>query len=387
MATVGIICEYNPFHNGHKKQITYIRSLLGADTTVVCLMSGNYVQRGEPALFDKQTRAKAAVLCGADLVVELPVTAALSSAEGFAMRAVQIFEKLSGVDYLCFGSECGELQKIQQTAEALQTEQFSNALRESLQSGISYAAARQKALETLLRDYSAVTAPNDILAVEYCKALQMLSSKIIPLCIKRDGDYLDITPDVQNPSALSLRNLSKVQWREYLPPDAYHLFMDAPEYRMQNGQRAVLAVLRSLSENDFSNLPYGTEGLWRKLMHACQEGGSIEEIIEKTKSKRYARTRICRMLLCAYLGITKEQLAQEPCYVRILAANREGTAYLGKIRKNKRIETIHAGQTTSERAYYQLECRCAALYTLFCSNEAPFSPNTEKASRIYLKKI
>ena len=201
MAAVGIVCEYNPFHLGHEKQLRMARERLGANTPVVCLMSGNFVQRGAPALFDKTVRARAAVECGASLVLELPVTCALSSAEGFARGAVEIFDRLGAVDTLCFGSETGDAAALVRAAEAMTAPAFTQALRLALTDGLSYPAAQQRALEETLGDGALLTSPNDILAAEYCKALFERRSRIRPLAVRREGGYHDETPDAENPSA------------------------------------------------------------------------------------------------------------------------------------------------------------------------------------------
>ena len=171
MQICGVICEYNPFHNGHRRQLSQIRDILGPDVGIVCLMSGNFVQRGAPAVFDKTVRARAAVECGASLVLELPVTAALSSAEGFARCGVEILDRLGAVDTLCFGSETGDTDALVRAAEAMCSPEFTQALRTALDEGRSYPAARQLALERVSGDGALLTAPNDILAAEYCKAL------------------------------------------------------------------------------------------------------------------------------------------------------------------------------------------------------------------------
>ena len=159
MQICGVICEYNPFHRGHEKQLRMIRAALGEETAVVCLMSGSFVQRGEPAVFDKRTRAAAAVLSGANLVLELPVTKALSSAEGFARGGVEIFTKLSLVDTLAFGCESGSGEEILRAAAAMCSPSYEEALRERIKTGLSYPAARQQALGLLPGDPSPLQQP------------------------------------------------------------------------------------------------------------------------------------------------------------------------------------------------------------------------------------
>lgn len=385
MTTVGIICEYNPFHNGHKKQFDLIRRQFGEDTRIVCLMSGNFVQRGAPAIFDKYTRAKAAVLSGADLVLELPVTAAISSAEGFAQGAVSILSRLT-IDYLCFGSESGDLPAIERTAKILNSEEFEQKLSQYNEKDLSYAAARQMALTELSANHAILSAPNDILAVEYCKALQAMNSPIRPYAVRREGSYNAEAPEKNNPSAKSLRSLETEELCAYVPNEAFEVFRAAPTYRLHFGERVVLARLRTMTDADYEALPYGNEGLWRRFMHAGREEVSLDAVIESTKTKRYAYTRICRMLLCAYLGITKDILSWSSDYVRILAADDAGTALIRMFREQGSISLINAGQVPENKAYYALECRCAELFSLLCDPKHPPKADFEATGRIFLKK-
>ena len=202
MNTIGIICEYNPLHTGHKKQIDLLRQ---EDSAVVCLMSGNFVQRGHPAIIDKSIRAEAAIRCGADLVLELPAVYALSSAEGFAAGGVKI---LSGFcDKLCFGAETADRDALMNTAKALLSEELPPLLRNHLEQGKSFPAARQAALEEMGLDATLLESPNNILAVEYCKAILNQNSAMEPMPIHRGGDYHDAQAQLENPSATSIRSL------------------------------------------------------------------------------------------------------------------------------------------------------------------------------------
>lgn len=386
MKTVGIICEYNPLHNGHQKQMRLVRQKFGQGTAIVCMMSGNYVQRGEPAVMDKMTRAKAAVLCGADLVLELPVTKALSSAEGFAAGGVAALDALGCVDDLCFGCECGDDNRIMSTAKALLTDSYRELLRENLQTGISFAAARQAALERVMGEKAPVAAPNDILAVEYCKALVSAHSAIRPVAIRRTGDYHAAVPDMENPSATSLRGRAVTQWQSYVPEAAMKIYRDAQIFAMEYGERAVLARLRTMTDDAFAALPFGNEGLWRKFARACRSGGSVEEIIVLTKSKRYARSRIARMVLCAYLGISEETMRKPIPYLRVLAMNRRGVEILHRCKKTSSLQLVNAGATPPDLEYFRLECRCADLFTLFSASDSPCECQNEKKARIFYQK-
>ena len=307
MKTVGIICEYNPFHNGHRRQIELIREKYGEGCTVVCLMSGNFVQRGAPAIVDKSIRAKAAVLSGADLVLELPVCAALSSAEGFAAGGVRI---LSGIcDVLCFGTESMAESALFRTAGALLSPRFSELLKAELSSGCSFPAARQRALAQM-GIVSDLCNPNDILGLEYTKAIlsQHSSMEIFP--IFREGSYHAQELNSQAPSATAIRInlLSGGEWQNAVPAATVPLLQNASLHTLEAGERAILARLRTMTDEEFEHLPYGSEGLWRKLMKACRSADHLEAIIEATKSKRYTRTRIDRMILCAFLGLTEKDI-------------------------------------------------------------------------------
>ena len=378
MKITGIICEYNPLHLGHKKQLELIRSSQD-NGGIVCLMSGNFVQRGKPAIVDKTFRAQAAILSGADLVLELPVTAALSSAEGFAAQGVSI---LSGFCHrLCFGAETPDKDVLLSTAKALLSPEFTTALRVALDTGISFPAARQAALEAMGQDASLLQHPNNILAVEYCKAIvdQKVSMEPMPIC--RLGDYHAQVPDPENPSATAVRGLlcSHSHWQDYVPAEAQKLFADAKLHTLDAGETAVLCKLRTMSDAEFEALPYGSEGLWRKLMHACRQYATLEEILTAVKSKRYTRTRLDRMVMCAFLGITLDDMLSPPPYVRVLALNDRGRKILNEARKAGTF--INAGQA-ADHPYQSLETRCGQLYGLFATG-TPDAPDLEATRRIF----
>lgn len=380
MKTVGIICEYNPFHLGHQKQIGEIRRICGNDTAIVCLMSGNFVQRGAPAIIDKSIRARAAMDCGADLVLELPVEYALSSAEGFAAGGVRI---LSGFcDVLCFGAENPDRDALLNTARALLSEEFRPLLRAQLDSGKSFPAARQAALEQMGMNGNLLESPNNILAVEYCKAILRQDSPMEPMPIHREGSYHAETPDHENPSATALRALMPAgeSW-ESCVPSGCRVFRKAPLHTMEVGERAVLAKLRTMADEDFEALPFGSEGLWRKFMHACRSEATLEGIIAATKSKRYTRTRIDRMIMCAFLGITLQDMLTRPPFIRVLGFTDRGRGILRLARKTGVF--LNAGEIDLS-PYGQRERIIGDLYGLFCL-DGPEAPGTEADRRIIYK--
>ncbi len=382
MKIAGIICEYNPFHLGHGKQIRMIRSILGEDCAIVCLMSGNYVQRGHPAILDKSLRAEAALRCGADLVLELPVTVALSSAEGFAAGGVRILSQLC--THLCFGCESGDGEALMETAAQLLQPDFPERLRGFLDQGLSFPAARAAALEAMGADKELLNRPNDILAVEYCKAILSQNAAMELLPIQRLGGYHDSRPDPENPSATALRGCMTggAPWQTYVPGEALEVFREAPIHTLEAGERAMLTKLRMMTEEEFSQLPFGSEGLWRKFMHSSRREATLEDILTATKSKRYTRSRLDRMAMCAFLGITREMMEAVPPYSRILGFTHRGREVLKTVKTSALL--VNAGERT-QGPCWELEQRCGNLYGLFCVS-GPEAPGAEVRRRIvYLK--
>lgn len=380
--TVGIICEYNPLHLGHKKQIDRIRQHFGPETVIICAMSGNFVQRGMPAIIDKTHRAQAAVLSGADLVLELPVTTALSSAEGFAAGGVAMLGKFC--DCLCFGAETPDAEKLMNTAEALLSDAFPPLLRAELETGKSFPAARQAALQQMGLDAEILSQPNNILAVEYCKAILSQGCAMKPFPILREGSYHAEIADSENPSATAVRNLMLIEhnWKNCVPKAALPIFETAPLHTITAGERAILGKLRTMTDAEFEALPYGSEGLWRKFMHACRKEASLESIIAATKSKRYTRTRIDRMIMCAFLGITQEMLTEGIPYIRVLAFREAGRQILSRFKKD--IIFVNAGEDPGHSCW-EVEKKCGRLYGLFAV-EAPEAPIAEENRRMFYLK-
>ena len=375
MRSVGIICEYNPMHRGHKKQIDEIRRICGDDTAIICLMSGNFVQRGAPAILDKTLRAKAALESGADLVLELPIEFALSSAEGFAAGGVRILG--SFCDYLCFGAESPDPDALLGIARGLLSEKFPPLLKAELATGKSFPAARQAALEALGLDAALLEKPNNILAVEYCKAILFQNCPMEPLPIFRGGSYHDQLPDPENPSATAVRKLmlEEKDCGAYLPGG---ILPEGKLHTLIAGENAILAKLRTMTDAQFEALPYGSEGLWRKFMHACRSKATLEDIIAATKSKRYTRSRIDRMVMCAFLGLSMTDLLSPPPYTRVLGFTDRGRTVLKQARQHGSF--LNAGEI-SLTPYGEKERMIGDLYGLFCT-DGPEVPGAEAKRRI-----
>ena len=359
MKIVGILCEYNPLHLGHAKQMAMIRAASGEDTAIVCLMSGNFVQRGHPAIFDKELRASAALEAGADLVLELPVQYCLSSAEGFAAGAVSILGTFC--HEMSFGAEHPDREALMATATALLSPDFPRHLRRHLDAGLSFPAARAKAIADMGTDNTLLSSPNDILAVEYCKAILAQKSPMRPAPIQREGCYHDEQADAQNPSATALRVLIE-NGKDFQPFVPTNLFEEAAIHTLGHGEKAVLARLRTMTDAEFEALPYGSEGLWRKLMHECRQKNSLEDILTAVKSKRYTRTRLDRMVMCAFLGLTKEDLSSPAPYARVLGFTDRGQQVLHLAKKKTTL--FNVGQRI-DSPQWAIEQRCNDLYGLF----------------------
>ena len=378
MAIIGIIAEYNPFHTGHEYHIARSRELLGADSTVICVMSGDFVQRGEAALYSKFARAEAACRCGADLVIELPLPWALSSAEGFARGAVGLLGAL-GATHLSFGSECGDVQRLERIAENLidpaVNAEISRELNENANN--SYASARQTVLARRLGDEAKlIEQPNNILAVEYLKAIAEQRLDITPMTVQRIGSGHDMTGDIGPKSASELRRmiLSGEKVDNYIPTNALDVYSREESLGRQAMSRdfhetAILSRLRMFGENYYNSLPDSGGGLGSRLYKAAHEEATLDGILAAVKTKRYALSRIRRMCLCAALGVKKGAADGTPPYARVLAANSRGCEYLRVLSKDPTIPVITkpaAARTLSAEREQVFELGAAAyeLYVL-----------------------
>jgi predicted nucleotidyltransferase len=345
MDIAGIICEYNPIHTGHIHHIAETRGMLGADAGIICVMSGNFVQRGETAVFEKHARAAAAVLCGADLVLELPLPYVLSSAEGFARGGVRLLNALGVVTHLSFGSEAGEIEPLQAVADSLLTSETDEIIKRELRSGVSYAAARERATRKLLGDKADVlTAPNNILGIEYLKALYESGSAMTPVTVRRSGAGHD---GVGAESSSHLRQLLKEgsQPWAFIPPQAREVYQaEADAGRgpvfLEAIEQAILSRLRMLPDEAYTRLPDATEGLGGRLRRYAASCPDISSILEGTKTKRYALSRIRRMLMCAALGINGEDTLVPPPYIRVVAANKKGRQLIKRIKERTALPVV-----------------------------------------------
>lgn len=375
MKIIGIVAEYNPFHRGHKLQIDATRAIY-PNSVIVAVMSGDYVQRGEAASFDKHIRAKAAIAGGADLVIELPLPWSIASAEGFARGAVGLLNDLAVVDMISFGSECGDVAKLQEVADALVCPEIGDAIRQELKSGISYAEARSRAIHLILGEKAElVSKPNNILAIEYIKQLKLQNSNIQPMTIARQGAAHDEKGDGKIRSASEIRSMmnTQTQWNEFIPEAAAQVYSAAKPIDRQRFELIQLSRLRMMDRGNFGNLPDEAEGLGNRLYKAVQQGRSMEEVLAFAKSKRYAMSRIRRMLLCATLGVEKTMSEGKPEYARILASNRQGISLLNEIVKHSDLHIVtkpaHSKNLSEKPAKcFEITSKARNLYTLAHEN-------------------
>ena len=376
MHVVGVICEYNPFHTGHAWQLAELRRRLGEDAAVVCAMSGNFVQRGDFALLRKHVRAEAAVRGGADLVLELPLPWAISSAEGFAAGGVGVLSGTGLVDTLAFGSECADADRIGRTADALLSDAFSAALRAELAQGDSFAAARQRAAERLIgADAAILASPNDILGVEYVKALRRQGSAITPLALPRVGAAHDGGAG-EHASASHIRGLllGGEDAAPYLTPETAALYAGecaagrAPVSAAQ-AERAILARLRGMTESELAPYDESGEGLYHRFYDALRAAPGVEALLDAAKTKRYAYARLRRMLLAVYLGVRPADRPERVPYLRVLAMNDTGKGLLHAMRKTAALPVVvkpaDARELSADAArLIEQEARATDLYAL-----------------------
>lgn len=377
MKAIGIVAEYNPFHYGHLHHIKKSKERTKEPCAVVCVMTGNFMQRGDAAICNKHARASMAVSCGADLVLELPLPWSLSSAEGFAQGSVALLGALGVVQEMSFGSENGTISDLSCIAHTLLTEQYDRELRKALQQPISYAAARNLAVEALLGDGAkALKQPNNILAIEYIKAIHMQNLNIQPVTFLRKGSMHDGMGTGIFRSASELRQMltEDTDISPYMPPSAYQILANEKNHgRMPVTTRqlesAMLSRLRLLTKAQWNALPDAAEGLGNRFYEAAQRKCSVDEILSHVKTKRYALSRLRRMLFCACTGVTADMTKGTPPYARVLAASPQGCHLLYLMKKTATVPIITKPADISKHApalqsLFMLERMATDLYVL-----------------------
>ncbi len=376
--TVGIVSEFNPFHYGHEYLIRKTREQYGEDTGIVCVMSGDFVQRGEPACFSKYARAEAACLQGSDLVLELPVPWSCSSAESFASGALSILEGLGCISVLSFGSECGNADTIMRTAEALLSPEMEEALHQKLQINKNYAAARQEALASVSGDLADVlSSPNNILAVEYAKAILRRNADIDLFTVSRTGASHDCYGDGTIRSAKEIREIMygsrpAEDWMAMIPEKAAAVYlreMESGRGPVNTGslEKAILSRLRLLAPEDVMRLPETEGGTGELFLRSIQTAGSLQDLMQSVKHKSIALSRVRRLVLAAALGFRRDTEKKEPEYIRVLAFNGKGRQILHEADPRLPVITKTAHLQRDDipgRELFELGSRAHDLYVL-----------------------
>lgn len=373
----GIVAEFNPFHNGHKYIVDTLKA--NGENTITAVMSESFVQRGECACMSPYERTKAALLNGIDLVLSLPVPYATASAERFALGGVTVLGSMGCIDALGFGSECGDVECLTKCAKAITAEEFSPLLENRLSEGLSFPTARQKALRDMYGDdfADALSSPNDLLGVEYIKAIDKNKFPIKPIAIKRVGvshDSNEVSVNFCSASAIRsfLKNGNEI--KEFMPEESFDVLNEAvlsgnAPADFTELENAILYKLRTMSIDDFKNIPDVSEGLEYRFFEAVRNSVTLTEILEKVKTKRYTHSRLRRIVLCALLGITEEYTDIPVPYIRVLGFNEKGAEIL---KKAKNTATLPIVTKSSDIKYldenakkiFELECKARDIFSL-----------------------
>lgn len=362
MASVGIIAEYNPLHNGHLYQIQEIKKKHPEDTIIIA-MSGNFTQRGEPAIIDKWSRAKLAINAGADLVVEIPYHFATQSADYFSYAGITILEQLK-VEQLIFGSESNNIDNLTEIAQAeLQNTQFDKLVRIYSKFGYNYPTALALSLKDLTGKI--IDTPNDILGITYIKTILKYNYRIKPKSIKRTSDYNSKEIKGTISSATSIReninNLEKI--KKTVPKETFNILSKEIIHKKEDYFN--LLKYKIITENNLEQYHLVSKDLAIRLKKEILSANSYEELIQKVKSKHQTYSKISRALLQILCNYTKQQAQnnQKLEYIRLLAFNNKGKAYLNSIKKDLTIPLI-SKISKNKKEMLELELNTTKIYTL-----------------------
>ncbi|MCX7841588.1 MAG: nucleotidyltransferase [Clostridia bacterium] len=413
MKVLGLIVEYNPFHNGHLYHLQESKKLSGADC-VICVMSGNFIQRGEPSIVNKWARARMALCSGADLVIELPFPYAMSSAEYFAFGAVKILDSLGIVNYVCFGSEHGSIDDLKDIAQVFVDEphEYRSALQNELNKGLSFPAARENALTRYLscKKSPVSFSSNNILGIEYLKALIKLKSDITPLTIARVGNTYNqeqLSGEISSATAIrkhidrEIKEIKPLPFSLQLPaiPQESSAILEE-EFKSGRGpvfsyhfELLILSMLRKMKASDLKQLPFVSEGLENRIKEASGNTGSLNELLESISTKRYTRTRIQRILFNTLTGMTQKLFDDfnnngGPQYIRVLGFNQKGRTLLSLMSKSACLPVIIKAADFKNSCnpllgkMLELEALATDLYVLGYSN-----PQYRKAGQEFTQNL
>ena len=407
---LGIVAEYNPFHNGHMYHLQKAKQRVGAEYTV-CIMSGNFVQRGNTSILNKWKKAEMAILNGVDLVIELPTIYSIASAESFANGAIQILDNLKIIDSISFGTETEDYGALNNISSILcdEPKKYKELLSQELKNGLSFPKARENALMLYLNDNqrynNILNTPNNILAIEYLKALKKLKSTIQPVPIKREKVYYNDNAIIDEfASATAIRELIKnndfSEIRKVVPDETYKVLR--AEYDVGNivfdlkiFEKQIIYNLRRMSTEQIANLPDVKEGLEHSIKNAAALTNNLQDFMNAVKTKRYTATRIQRILICSLLGITKKDaiLSKKNIpYVRVLGFNTKGKELISKITKaNPKLDIITSVKKfqnqNNNKAYQRLlniDIFSTDVYSMACKND--YIANSDYTKNMIINK-
>ncbi len=386
MKVAGIIAEYNPFHSGHAFLAESARRA-GA-THVIAVMSGNFVQRGEPSLLHHSVRTRAALEGGIDLVLQLPSVYAVSSAQSFARAGVEILNATGCTDWLVFGSESGETDKISEAARLVYSDEIKPLIAAELEKGISFAVARENALRSLNSECAdIIQSPNNILGVEYVAALNILKSKIEPVTFKRIGAEHDSAKAAEKIASASLiREMIKSgkDIKKYVPEGAPELYLNSTFADIKKIETAILYKMRTATAEELALAPDISEGIENRILTVAKDAKSLDELYSMAKTKRYSHARIRRIILNHFLCVTARDLACPVPYIRVTGFNQRGAELIRAFKETAMLPVItkaaDAGNLSEEgKRIFSLECTAGDIYSLCTCENLPCGE--EKAYR------
>ncbi len=393
---LGIIAEYNPFHNGHMYHLEKAKEQSGAQYSI-CVMSGNFVQRGNTSILNKWKKAEMALKNGIDLVIELPTIYSVASAESFSLGAIKLLDSLKIVDAISFGAETDDFAALNNISNIAfeEPKKYKDLLNKELKKGISFPQARENALMLYLDDNkryaNILNSPNNILAIEYLKSLKKIKSTIQPIPIKREKVYYNENTIVDEfASATAIRNLLKnkqfSEIRKVVPKDTYEILSKESELEnivldLSAYEKQIIYNLRKMSVEEIAQLPDVNEGLEHSIKNAASFSNNIKDFINIVKTKRYTQTRIQRILICALLGITKRDVIMGKRaipYIRVLGFNEKGKELISRISKaNPKAQVITSvkkfEKQNNNKTYKRLldiDIFSTNIYTMACKNDS-----------------
>ena len=376
LSVTGIIAEFNPLHTGHALLLKKAKER----GTVVAVISGNFVQRGDLAILEKRIRARAALICGADLVLELPAAYSMSTAQNFALGGVSAL-KAAGCDALLFGSESGDIRELTAACEILKAKEFPEKLNAYLATGMTFAAARERAACDMGLKRGVLSGANNNLAVEYMAAAGNIGADFEFVTLKRQGaghDSPEVSGGYASASLLRERLLSGDYdfCREYIPENVFSLLEPSNIADIRRIESAVLAVLRTRTLSELKSLPDISEGLENKLFSAIRVATDLKDLYNRVKVKRYTLARIRRLALSAFIGLDSTFFMKPPPYIRVLGFNERGMALLKEKSANSAVSVVTRVSEIKKLPepalkLFETECRATDLFALALPTPAP----------------